>query len=498
MSNYYVHWYMANSAKKVKKQNKKSLSDIKFYEAQAKRIEHFKMQHLANVYKNMVKKNSGLSSKQAHDFLKDTKLIFQKGNLASVINEAFQLVNSSSPYLNLTQEEIEQCVQKNQLGQVVGYTGKLKDGLAAFEKFILTVETVFGQDLFSYLQYLKATSLGVDKSLLNMAISKLGDTNAATVLNNSKKIPIEQALSKYESSKQQLNTVKNDLATMSLLPTKAKMQATDKDSLGSFIQEIFSAQYQMAGVLLEYLVHDSANLLIESSLLKGLGKGLSVVSSTHTGKKSSQHQMSFRTGTMDIKLDIHHAKLSMTLPTGLSLKKSKTSTRNEIKSISLKSSTVGKMLDILEQNAGIINYNQRQSFYNIYASHGRQKQGVEGYYRYNGNLSTYLQQMNKLFLLPALAGSLTKDDLSIMFIVNNRAYSIYEILASSPDIKVSGGLSLSGQVQDRRKHKWKVAKEDEEPVSAAKRRSDEIINIINSRSINLRMTLKLSQMKRLL
>ena len=53
MSNYYVHWYLSNAKKKSNAATFKGVSDAKFYESQAAKIENFRTESLAKIYKNL-------------------------------------------------------------------------------------------------------------------------------------------------------------------------------------------------------------------------------------------------------------------------------------------------------------------------------------------------------------------------------------------------------------------------------------------------------------
>ena len=105
-------------------------------------------------------------------------------------------------------------------------------------------------------------------------------------------------------------------------------------------------------------------------------------------------------------------------------------------------------------------------------------------------------------LVPAIAGSLTAEDFSTLFLINGEIYSIVDIIAraaNTPDSIYGTWNSINKEV--RAKHRWQRPNGkrdwDQDYVPAAKIRSKNIIKEILNSKLQLSLNLSLAQLQRL-
>lgn len=501
MSAYYVHWYLGSKTKKATTNQKKSNYDVRIYEARAKKIENISMQKLAKAYKRVIKSSYGFKNLQdSEKFLSYIDKLLSGNTFQSAVDDAFNIVNQVAPSLNLTDEEISEGLVKDKSGKITGFTSKLNESISKFQDFLNKIEIFINSDNGqSYLDFLQVN--GTQLPGVNAAINTLGINKTVKILTKNKQMKAEHSIKEYSKTKEKLENLIDNLNSQTSTVSKGK--TIDKqDNIISYIKKLFVAQSQIAGTIYETLANDTINLLIEAKLLKNLPQGIKVVKSMHTGTKSLSGKKNFKTATSDIVIDVNFAKFDMTIPVGISMKKSKFSTDTELSGVHLKQTNLGKLLEISQSTTQLIDNTDIQAFYNIMGNHGRHSSksrrggGGRPYYYYNnkeGSLSQYFHGLNRVFLIPAIAGSLTKEDLSTMFLVNKQMYSIYDLIVSSDSAYV-GGITSAMQQRIRRKHKWYGSKEDNKADAAY--RSKEIINTIKDEKIKMSLALKLNQLNR--
>ena len=117
------------------------------------------------------------------------------------------------------------------------------------------------------------------------------------------------------------------------------------------------------------------------------------------------------------------------------------------------------MLNILESRTGLFGVQDRRAFYNIIGNHRRHatksgKGGGGGAVYDFKNINQYYNALNKIMLIPALAGSLTKEDLSTLFMINNKVYSIVDIIAQAADFGTIGNNWNAINQKVRAGHRW--------------------------------------------
>ena len=191
------------------------------------------------------------------------------------------------------------------------------------------------------------------------------------------------------------------------------------------------------------------------------------------------------------------ASLQMTVPIGATIKKSQDFSSKS--SIHLKSGAKLENLIKASYNLGIFKRGTETAFHNVIANTGVKKWDLQGKqripYTYN-NLSLLTDSLNKVFLVVGLAGSLTKDDLSTMLIVNDQVFDIYDILSYPQSYQLlskSSGLQEYKILNITKKHKFRYTdggknrKFAKKNISKALERSSDIIQQIYKTRINLEL-----------
>ena len=508
MPKYYVHWYLGSKTKKASSNQKKGSYDARIYEQYAQRIEKLKAEKLAKAYKRVIKQTYKIDNLQTTDkLLSYIDNLLDSNGFQSAIQEAFNIINKAAPSFDLEDSEISSGLNKDASGRIIGFSGQLDKCINQLNKFINGLEMFFNADYGqAYLTFLQENS-HKKKSNLKAALSKMGTDKSIQILTQSKQKKAETSLQSYNEIKNKLNNLIDNLNAQTSTKTKSQKTVSKEDNIIGFIKKLFVAQSQIAGSIYEIVLNDSLNLLIESKLLKNLPPNIKVVSSEHTGTKQLSGKKSFKTSTTDVQLGVNFGSLDITIPIGFSMKKSKFSDKNKLNNLHLKNTNIGKLLDISQSTTQLLDNTDKISFYNIMANHGRHSSKGRGggspYYYYKGSqnsLSTYLQKMNQIFLIPAIAGSLSEEDLATIFLVNNQSYSIYDLIASSQQASV-GGLSSEMQKRIRRRHLWELntlnknnPKGDDK--EAAKIRSKKIIQAIRDEKISMTFQLKVSQLNK--
>ena len=206
--------------------------------------------------------------------------------------------------------------------------------------------------------------------------------------------------------------------------------------------------------------------LIQVNILQPLmnlniGNNLVAIKAKNEGGKSSYTPYSFKIGTRDISITYNgtgkYGKAVFSIPGGISLKKSSQSTKSLFKNIKVKDSNFHKLITLTRTNLGSIMSRQNYiAIMNILANHGVKKKKY-GTYNYN-RMPELLNALKKSFMVVGLAGSLSAEDFSTIFVVNDNVYNIQDILfaldSNSDSAIVANPSMQTGQKQYANKHKY--------------------------------------------
>lgn len=200
----------------------------------------------------------------------------------------------------------------------------------------------------------------------------------------------------------------------------------------------------------------------------------------------------FRVGTSDISITLGEGgNMNFSVPNlGMSLKRmSKNLNAADKVNIQLKNTTYGALFSELDPSVVT-------SFYTIYANTrpvlGNAKQGVIP----SGTLTQAYNHMKQLALVPALIGNASSDDLVCILAINNKAFTIFDLLDKLSDEDIRRGMIISPALSTKRKgavaaHIGFYAK----TVAGKEDRSRNIRGLIDKISASVKLNLDLNRFR---
>ena len=203
----------------------------------------------------------------------------------------------------------------------------------------------------------------------------------------------------------------------------------------------------------------------------------------------------------------------ISIPIGISVKKATTNKSGAV-NLSVKETTLGKLLDILRVQTSLMPDETYEALLNLTTNFRKPtiskvdktirktasaQDSHKTAFEY-ANMSALTSQLNKALLISGLAGSLSTKDLSTILIVNDKAFNIIDILRelgkrnNYENIQVSKGLTFSKIANVVKEHHFKVG-----PLSKElqKERSGEIEEKFKNIHMNLHLRLSKSLMAKL-
>ena len=493
----YVHWYMKTGDVNALRYER-ALEDLKSKAWSTK---------AQNLMKKRVKAQYGLKTdKDFKDFLDISASLIggTKSDFAQMTQMAFK---SLSQFKSLNQQGIQNLTTKVKTPKDLNMLGtKVNDMFQIMDKFIAFCSNFYsqssGQDFLAFLlseNLVTGKTKSIFQSIINTKQARLFDgTESETSRKGASQI-FKEMYSKIRSTK--------NGNFKSYVIQEYNNQSGKERTLGTIINSYYNFMAQTAGSMYEILLDVFLNVKLIELMKKNAPKNVKITSaSTKDSSKYMETKYTFLKPTVDLTLGIEGAQINFKSPIGLSVKRSTRTDKNNI-DIHIKSSTLGKLLT-LSRNYGLWNETKHgEAFYNIVANHRRHKTpnptggGGGTYYYYQGDssdnaLSPIFKSMNKMFLIFGLAGALSEKDLATYILVNNKVYSIYEILSKLdlPDFSTSG-ISNAMQEKIRAKHRfyYKGEQVDTTPnMELAKERTRDLIqkNIFKqSLSMNLKLNL---------
>ena len=502
----YVHWYMKTGDKNALRYEN-ALDELKSKAWSGK---------VQNLMKQRVKQTYGLKTdKDFQKFLEvSTSLLSGKNSdFARGVEFAFKAL---SKFKSLSQQQIQNLstIVRNEndltnLGNKADQLFTIMDDFIDFcANFYSKTE---GQDFLAFLIAENNKNKFISDIKTEKLIKSIIDTKEARIFNRTDADLSRGASLKFKEINTTIKSMKNSNFKNYVIQEYKNQTGERKQSLGTIINAYYTNMSSIAGFMYETLLDTFLNVKIIELMKKNAPKNVQISSaSAKDSLNNTDSKFTFRKPTVDLKIGVDGGQINFKLPIGLSVKRSTKSTNNKI-DISIKNSSLGKLLE-LSRNYGLWNeVKHGEAFYNIIANHRRHAStslrggGGGSYYYYKNKrndeaLSPIFNLMNKMFLIFGLAGSLTKDDLATYILVNNRAYSIYEIL-SKIDLPetVVGGLTNKTQMNIRSKHRFyyiegESGKDTTPSIELAKKRTTDLI-IDNIFKQQLHMTLNLNLKK---
>ena len=494
---YYVHWYYGKqgSGKDIKNL-KNSEKNSRYNEKIAKQLFNINRKRLVAEYKKVIKTTySFTKNSEVNKFLYDERQLFSKSGFQQAVDEAFNLVHEAAPFFKMTDEEIAKSLVKDPKSEVVSFNKELEKTVRAMIKFMNNCTEIMNNgNTQVYLDFLKKYS--GNSPGLREALSQLGDTKALRILTKTKEDLVESQFKELKNEEVELQSYIDNLNAQTSSVTKKGTVKSQEKNMVSYVRSLFQAQAQKAGELMEIIFTDVSNALIETKLIKNISNNPNIrVEHTGTRAPVGGGNTSFAKYTTD-----NYLSLRADIPTKLSMKRYKGFDGKSLSKVHLKNTNLRSMLNILEARTGLFGQQQRRAFYNTIANHRRHatksgKGGGGGAVYSFKDINMYYNALNKIMLIPALAGSLTKEDLSTLFMINNKVYSIVDIIAQAAEYGTIGNNWNAINQQVRAGHRWKPPEENK--VKSGQERSNEVIESILNSKLNLSLSLSLAQIKSL-
>lgn len=460
----YVHWSLDNGDSLSKK-----------YEGIAKQfIANADNLDLSKKISNLYAKRMDISQNQAETVLGFASLSDSQ-TFNNLIQTAFSALNAkglSDFGLKKQNKQILDSKGNNAIEEknnVIKICDDMQRYFEYLEQTFLRMEAFFSntKGLDAYLIALQQSLNRVNSPGVQELIAKISsgsvtgvlDRNRMEVLNGAQRSMYESLVGKLRPAADNvINTSKQSGRGVNMMTSVKTLMKEKNITFEKALTAITTPINILTGLIYEILVQDILNIGIKNQVDKAI---LSVGNIRSTGTKQSNSSTEFRIGTSDIMVDIgmNTAKGIISIPTGISIKKS-ASSHDDYLDINVKSSSLGKLMRVAKTN-DLVSQNEEDAIYNILANHLKHKD--DGFsYSFSGNIVQLLQSLYYRFLIPALSGSLTKDDFATILVVNNKVFSIYDILQPKnrhflenlTSVKTSANGLVNQQTWFKGKHQW--------------------------------------------
>ena len=293
---------------------------------------------------------------------------------------------------------------------------------------VFALQGVFMKDAEKYQQLVSQVN-----NALTSIISLLGVANLDSVLPGETMTAIQNLyndqtqydkviqIEQYEQMSAQFKGQYKSL--LNLIPDFQAELATGKCSQNSLIiiSKILAPIQRLIGICSEFQIELETNKLLDDMCKQLNNPNLTV---TRTGDESSV-KGGFRIGTADLSFNLGQgsSNLNFNIPDlGVSLKRShKNLNSTKSVNIKLKGTTIGALMNELDPRLVT-------AFYTLYANTqptiGEQTQKALP----AGALTGAYKRMKAECLVPALIGNLNAQELVTIFVINNQAYTIFDLL----------------------------------------------------------------------
>ena len=281
---------------------------------------------------------------------------------------------------------------------------------------------------------------------------------------------------------------------LSLLPSFAEAQSTNNTAAAvQILGKLLIPIQTLIGICNEYQVELEVNKLLEP-IEKDLTKSLTV---QRVGDDSDVED-GFRIGTADLSATINQgtSTVNFNVPNlGMSLKRSHKNL-DQVKevNIKLKGTTFGKLMNELDPRLVT-------QFYTIYANTQPILNGVRQKALPGGAISSAYAMMKAQCLIPALIGNLDSENLVSIFIINNKAYTIFDMLesianATSDDDSTGTGVLMKNLSFSSGRKIAQSANQYIDSDNTGITRSNKVRAAINKISTSIYLQLRMSDLRR--
>ena len=288
----------------------------------------------------------------------------------------------------------------------------------------------------------------------------------------------------YRAIYASLVTKTNEFASKINSLDGAGLQKLNPEELSTMLFGIANSIRPIAGIMSEYVIENTANTLL-NDFEKGLkiSKASERVSAVEKAwsKSTGKTVQTFTKKTKDLEININgmSAYANFNFDQG---------------GITLKRTTTGKaesLIHLKGQGTRLVNYIREpvdlnlEAFYTVYANNKWFNSTV---------LSRMYETVHGIIIAKALAGSLTQNDISVIMVINNKPFTIFDLLNTNgnyskyveyiikPELpQLAGTISAIHQ---------KIQIDGETPIKQARKRSNNIISAINKQHIGVMLKLK--------
>ena len=439
-SDIYIHWYLNDRRRLGQKYSAIANSFIK----------NLNSQKLIKAYSKTVKNAFDIPNQEILNEVIGFKNNATTQKFQEAINTAFQLVDTQTAKdFGLTKKgdnwvkaDGKSALQINQ-NQITKISKEMLQFFDMLETSMRHIEMVFSseeKDITAYYQFLTQKLQVVNPNMAKDLQTNRGKYSAVLTrkriesLNSRHQNMYNNLMEISQQAKKMKGGLKSYINTTLADPNNTK---TFKEIMNTIVTSItFLRGLVLESLEIDILSIENIRSMIDEQVMSGLkyspnGIIKNIISS---GGNQSRSSMAFSQSTSDGTIFIDYlnkkGQVVVSVPAGMSIKKSASSTNNYI-DVAIKSSSFGKLMR-LTRTAGIINKRQEEAIYNILANHGKTKTGdiSDDTFVYS-RMTPLLNAIHDSFLVAGLAGSLTKEDLTTIVVINNKVYSVLELLANS-------------------------------------------------------------------
>lgn len=448
----------------------------------------------AAIYREKLKANFDFNSDETLDNYLDLVMsLMNSSEIQGALNKAMSTL--PMPSIGSRQLHIGKIMADLQ-GNTDKMNAYLKELNTVFNGILKTVSSISYEDLLA---------MSIDGEKLNPAIKrklqKIWNTSLSSgVLEASDRYKdlSSRAKAQYRSLIMRVSRMADKgLYTGGGFNSKAMSDSSELTALLSPIVMFFQT---LLGFASEYIIAENLNELTDK-LISGGAKHPNVQVKVSASTVGTQSGGVFSTGTTDLAIKLTPAGGTISIDTNLpdiqaSLKRTKVRQNGNI-DIHIKDSSFGKLMQAILGNS--FTASNLNAFYNLYAA---QKKNA----KYKGtdlgsgssdfSINEVYNVMQEAMVVAAIAGSMTKEDLSMVLIVNDQVLSIYDILAAPEKYSMSGN-KLTVKGTNLKNNRKSIQAMNTIPEGEAlneekgKERSEAIIAAINAIAVKMSIELKI-------
>lgn len=370
---------------------------------------------LTNLFKSKVRQIYGIGIKGAEKILRAADLFMGDKNFAQYFENQFSQLITMKPFSQYglkAKDFTDPNKSRKTIDNIAKYLENIEQGYNSIAKFLQAKDV----DAFFRICASQTTTADVRETLQKLSQQK--NSSISTITYNRFMDLDAAAQGILRAISYSFETIK-DVNRGKVSLDKALSQIHGGKTFAErIVNNINSGMRQVLGFGLEMMVSE----LSPAEIVKILGPNARI---EHSGDQTSKKEFEYSRSTVDVKFHGKLGRITLKAPLGATVKLTrKNDSRYYLK---IKEGTsLGKLLDILEHNYGIIDEKDYDAFANI-ASNFRRNMDPEQAYEY-ADMHNLLLALNKVLFITGLAGSMTPNDFATILILNDKFYSIYDII----------------------------------------------------------------------